>query len=74
MLEILFVVICVVLFLRFHYNRNRYIIEHQDHLKNDKHYDDYLRWCLKNDHVPMDKKSFNKEIEDRNKKFSDLIK
>lgn len=53
---------------------NPYIKIHRMHLKNDMNYDDYLDWCGKNGEVPMEKKVFIKEIENRNNKIKNLVK
>lgn len=53
---------------------NPYIKIHRMHLKNDMNYDEYLKWCRKNGEIPMDKKVFIKEIENRNNKIKKLVK
>lgn len=54
--------------------KNRYIEVHKRHLNNDYKYNEYLEWCGKNGEIPMNKKVYIKEIEDRKNKLQKLTK
>lgn len=53
---------------------NPYIERHKLKIDNDKKYSDYLKWCLSLGYIPMDKKDFIKEIEDKEKSLERLVK
>jgi len=36
--------------------KNAYIFDHQLRMKSEKQYDDYLKWCDKNNQAPEDEK------------------
>lgn len=53
---------------------NYYIAYHQQKLKNDAYYEDYLQWCYKQNEIPMNKHKFIKEVENNEDKIKDLLK
>lgn len=54
-------------------NSNPYKKIHGIKLKNDKLYNDYLRWCVYKGEIPMDKYDFIKEIADKEKELQRLF-
>jgi hypothetical protein len=53
---------------------NPYIQFHKLKIKNDNNYKEYLKWCYSVGEIPMDKYDYIKEITDKEKGYSDLIK
>lgn len=53
---------------------NYYIGYHELKLKNDRYYEEYLEWCDKNNEIPMDKHTFIKGVEDKEKEIKNLFK
>lgn len=53
---------------------NYYIKLHQAKLRHDKFYNDYLTWCGQHNQIPMNKQSFIKSIEDKEKEIENLYK
>jgi|GEM_PF-3852923 len=53
---------------------NYYIAYHQAKLKNDKYYEDYLKWCYEKSEIPMSKHKFIKEVENNEDKIKDLLR
>lgn len=73
----IFMLICLWILFSFVYQKlcsNPYINSHSEHLKNDKYYEDYLKWCEKKTQIPMDKKVFIQEIEDKEKFVEDMFR
>lgn len=73
----LFVLICLWVLFSFVYQKlyaNPYINSHSEHLKNDKYYTEYLKWCENKIQIPMDKKVFIQEIEDKEKFVEDMFR
>lgn len=59
----------------FAYNSgNRYVSKHKQKNINDKHYSDYLKWCLKNGEIPAKKESVLKDVEEKENNLKSLIK
>lgn len=53
---------------------NPYIQFHNAKIKNDQNYQAYLHWCQRNGEIPMDKKVFLKEVEDKENQIKKLLK
>ncbi len=53
---------------------NYYIAYHQQKLKNDRYYEEYLKWCYDKNEIPMSKHRFIREVENNEDKIKNLLK
>lgn len=53
---------------------NPYIKFHECKLRNDKLYDEYLRWCVAMCEIPMDKYDYIKEITEKEQEIKNLTR
>ena len=52
---------------------NPYIEKHKQKNNNDYYYNSYLKWCEKNNEIPMNKQVFIKEVEDKENYIKNLL-
>lgn len=52
---------------------NRYVLEHERKLFDDKTYDEYLNWCKFHGELPLDKSGFDK-FRDNENRFEQKIR
>lgn len=53
---------------------NPYVNFHKLKIKNDRNYNEYLKWCLSVGEIPMDKYDYIKEVTRKEKEINNLTK
>lgn len=53
--------------------KNPYIQIHSKKLENDRNYENYLKWCVQNNEIPMDKQVFLKDVESKENEIKNLL-
>lgn len=71
---VILILACWIAFSFWYQRRNAYIEKHKRKIKNDTDYENYLKWCEKNNQIPMNKDVFIKEVEANERYINSITK